>query len=332
MLVAFSSILMHRRAGRSMHKTSGPDATCERPRRSSGLLSRGARFLAAALCALCAAPATRAADASAADPSVAFYYGTTPPIEALARYDIAVLEPDSGFQPNDHALPCTQWFAYASVGEITAQRPYYAALPKDWLLGLNQSWGSRVVDQSRAGWPAFFVRHVIDPLWARGYRGFFLDTLDSYQLVTTTDTERARQRDGIVRVIRAIKASHPAARLILNRGFELLPQIHDEVSAVAFESLYSGWNQAQSRYVSVPEADRNWLLAMAQTVRTQYGLPVISIDYCAPGDAECARQTAANIAAHGIVPFITDGALQTLPEATLPPARDASACAGLTRQ
>lgn len=314
-----------------MRKTSGHAATQARSPRSPGLLTRGARLVAAALCALCAAPAARAADAGVAAPSVALYYGSTPPTELLARYDIAVLEPDSGFLPRDHALPCTQWFAYASVGEITAQRPYFAALPKDWLMGHNASWGSRVVDQSRAGWPAFFVHHVIDPLWARGYRGFFLDTLDSYQLVTTTDTERARQRDGIVRVIRAIKASHPAAQLILNRGFELLPEIHGEVTAVAFESLYSGWNQAQSRYVPVPEADRNWLLGMAQTVRTQYGLPVISIDYCAPGDAECARQTAANIAAHDIVPFVTDGALQTLPEATLPPPREADACTRATQ-
>jgi polysaccharide biosynthesis protein PelA len=310
-----------------MRKTAARTTMQGRTLRSPGLLSRGARLLAAALCALCAAPATRAAEASAPALSVALYYGSTPPIDQLARYDIVVLEPDSGFLPRDHALPCTQWFAYASVGEITAQRPYYAALPKDWLLGHNENWGSRVVDQSRPGWPAFFVRHVIDPLWALGYRGFFLDTLDSYQLVATTDAERTRQRDGLVRVIRAIKASHPAAQLILNRGFELLPQIHGNVSAVAFESLYSGWNQAQSRYVSVPEADRNWLLTMAQTVQTQYGLPVISIDYCAPDDAECARQTAANIASHGIVPFVTDGALQTLPEATLPPAREANACA-----
>jgi polysaccharide biosynthesis protein PelA len=314
-----------------MRRTSGHAAMRARPLRSPGLLSRGARLLAAALYALCATPSARAADVAAPDLSVAFYYGATPPIEALTRYDIAVLEPDSGFRPRDHVLPCTQWFAYASVGEITTQRPYYADLPKDWLLGHNENWGSRVVDQSRAGWPAFFVRHVIDPLWARGYRGFFLDTLDSYQLVTSTDAGRASQRDGIVRVIRAIRARHPAARLILNRGFELLPQLHAEVSAVAFESLYSGWNQAQSRYVPVAEADRDWLLTMAQTVRTQYGLPVISIDYCAPDDAECARRIARNIASHGIVPFVTDGALQTLPDATPAPPRAVNTCTAAAR-
>ncbi|MFC5427328.1 endo alpha-1,4 polygalactosaminidase [Paraburkholderia denitrificans] len=266
-------------------------------------------------------------DTPAPDLRVAFYYGTTPPAALLAHYDIAVLEPDSGFQPNEHPLPCTQWFAYASVGEMTPQRPYFAQLPKDWLKGRNRNWASHVVDQSRAGWPAFFVRHVIDPLWARGYRGFFLDTLDSYQLVTSTDAERERQREGIVRVIHAIKTSHPAAKLILNRGFELLPQIHDDVSAVAFESLYRGWDQAHSRYVDVPQADRDWLLAMAHTVKARYGLPVISIDYCAPDDAACARETAARISADGIVPFITDGAIQTLQQATIPPLRESAACA-----
>ncbi|MDR3099697.1 MAG: endo alpha-1,4 polygalactosaminidase [Paraburkholderia sp.] len=261
---------------------------------------------------------------------MAFCYGTTPPTAQLAHYDIAVIEPDSGFQPREHALPCTQWFAYASVGEITPQQTYFSQLPRDWLMGRNANWASRVVDQSRPGWPAFFVRHVIDPLWARGYRGFFLDTLDSYQLVTSTDAERERQREGIVRVIRAIKRSHPAAKLILNRGFELLPQIHDDVSAVAFESLYSGWDKANARYVAVPEADRNWLLTMAQNVKGQYGLPVISIDYCAPADTECAHQTAASIAAHDIVPFVTDGSLQTLPEA-VPTPREGSACAAPLR-
>ncbi|MGT2493986.1 hypothetical protein ACU4GD_34540 [Cupriavidus basilensis] len=35
---------------------------------------------------------------------------------------------------------------------------------------------------------------VITPLWQRGFRGFFLDTLDSYQLVAKTDAERAARK------------------------------------------------------------------------------------------------------------------------------------------
>jgi hypothetical protein len=259
-----------------------------------------------------AAPAWADARHSDAGPSVAFYYGTTPPVDVLAGYDIAVLEPDSGFLPREHPLPGTSWFAYASVGEVTPHRSYYRDIPDDWFIGHNTTWRSHVLDQSKPGWPAFFVRHVIDPLWALGYRGFFLDTLDSYQIAAKTDAARERQRDGLVRVIRAIKQRHPDARLILNRGFELLPQIHGDVDAIAFESLFNGWDQAHQRYVPVPEGDRAWLLGQARTVRERYALPVIAIDYCAPTDDACARSSIDQIHALGLVPYVTDGALQTV--------------------
>lgn len=245
-------------------------------------------------------------------PSVALYYGATPPVDVLAGYDIAVLEPDSGFLPREHPLPNTSWFAYASVGEVTPHRSYYREIPADWFIGRNTTWSSHVVDQSKSGWPAFFLRHVIDPLWALGYRGFFLDTLDSYQLATKTDAARAQQREGLVRVIRAIKKRHPQAKLILNRGFELLPQVHGDVDAIAFESLFNGWDQAHQRYVPVPDDDRAWLLAQARIVREQYKLPVIAIDYCAPSDGACARSSIDQIDALGLIPYVTDGALQTV--------------------
>jgi hypothetical protein len=258
------------------------------------------------------APLAASAAQSSSMTSFALFYGAHPPVDQLAAFDNVVLEPDSGFNPSSQRTSCTEWFAYVSVGEVTPHRKYYAELPKKWLLASNATWASKVVDQSQPGWPAFYVDHVIAPLWARGYRGFFLDTLDSYQLAAKTDDDRERQQAGLVAVIRAIKARYPDARLIFNRGFEILPQVHDLVYAVAFESLYQSWNQAQRSYTEVPPADREWLLAQAKTIREQYGLPVVSIDYCAPGDIECARDTVEKIRNVGLVPYITDGALATV--------------------
>jgi hypothetical protein len=248
----------------------------------------------------------------AALPSVAFFYGEPVPVEPLSRFDAVVVEPDSGFDPAAQPAGCTAWFAYVSVGEVTPQRAYYAAMPKAWLAGHNAAWASNVVDQDAPGWPAFYVKQVIAPLWRKGYRGFFLDTLDSYQLIAKTDEARRRQQAGLVAVIRAIKARYPRALLMFNRGFEILPQVHDLAYAVAFESLYSGWDQAKQRYTQVPPADRDWLLGQAKVIREQYRLPVISIDYCAPGDEQCARDTAQKICKDGLVPYVTDGALQTV--------------------
>ncbi|MGT2511619.1 bifunctional glycoside hydrolase 114/ polysaccharide deacetylase family protein [Cupriavidus basilensis] len=258
------------------------------------------------------AQAQTAAPAGVRAPNIAFHYGSKPPVDALQAFDIAVVEPDSGFDPRTAATPNTQWFSYVSIGEVYPSRPYLKDIPKAWLTGNNDAWGARVVDQAAEGWPAFYVDKVITPLWQRGFRGFFLDTLDSYQLVAKTDAERARQEAGMVAVIRAIKARYPDARLIFNRGFEILPQVSQLAYAVAFESLYRGWDQAGKRYTEVSEADRNWLLGQARTIREQYRLPVISIDYCPPADRKCARDTAARIRALDIIPYVADPGLQTV--------------------
>lgn len=241
----------------------------------------------------------------------AFYYGTHVPVPELSAFDTVVVEPGSGFDPKAVDTPHTAWLAYVSVGEVTQARAYFKEIPKDWLRGENKAWGSVIVDQAVPQWPEFFVDRVIAPLWARGFRGFFLDTLDSYQLEAKTDSERARQQAGIVAVVKTIKSRYPSARLILNRGFELLPQVHDLVYAVAFESLYRSWNQAQQRYEEVTPADREWLLAQVKATKA-YGLPVVSIDYCPPADAQCARETSAKIRALDVIPYVTGPALDVV--------------------
>ncbi|AVA34819.1 hypothetical protein RN01_05875 [Cupriavidus sp. SHE] len=245
-------------------------------------------------------------------PSVAFHYGARPPVDMLQAFDVAVVEPDSGFDPRSAKTPNTAWFAYVSVGEVLPSRAYFKDIPKAWLSGSNDAWNARVVDQAADGWPAFYVDKVITPLWERGYRGFFLDTLDSYHLVAKTDADRARQEAGMVRVLQAIKARYPDAKLLFNRGFEILPQVHSLAYGVVFESLFRGWNQAQGTYTEVSQQDRDWLLNQARIVREQYGLPVISIDYCPPTDAQCRRDTARRIGALGITPYVTDSGLQTV--------------------
>ena len=244
--------------------------------------------------------------------SVAFFYGANVQAERFEQFDTVVLEPDSGFDPRAHTAHCPNWYAYVSVGEVTKARAYYTKMPKMWFAGRNTAWASTVVDQSAPGWPAFFVDEIIKPLWERGYRGFFLDTLDSYQLVAKTDAARAQQKAGLVAVIHALKARYPQAQLILNRGFEILPQVHDQVDAVALESLFGRWDQASQRYDEVPDSDREWLLGQVRVIHERYLLPVISIDYCAPEDDACRAEIVHKIAALGLVPYVTDGALQTV--------------------
>ncbi|HEY8606588.1 MAG TPA: bifunctional glycoside hydrolase 114/ polysaccharide deacetylase family protein [Noviherbaspirillum sp.] len=266
-----------------------------------------------------AAANAAAADAAHSISSIAFFYGPNPPLTDLQAFDVAVVEPDHVKNPQRYRRSedrgSHELFAYVSLGEVQPSRSWYRQLPKGALRGSNEAWGSRVIDQDAAGWSAFFVNEVIAPLWEQGWRGFFVDTLDSYQLFAKDDAERARQTRAMVRTLRELKRRFPEAKLILNRGFELLPEVAELTWAVAAESLYQGYDAGRGRYRPVPEADRAWLLARMEEVRDRYRLPVIAIDYVdpqAPGARDLARETARRIRGHGFIPWVTDGALASV--------------------
>lgn len=253
-----------------------------------------------------------------AAPSLALYYGASPPVSELKAFDIVVLDPDTDFKPD--RLQPAEVLAYVSVGEADPGREYSKRLPANWLIGDNPTWGTKVLDQSNPAWRTFFIDEVLAPLWQRGYRGFFFDTMDTYHLAAVTTAEKARQEQGLVALVRAAKARFPDAKLILNRGFEILPQVHDQVCAVAAESLFGGWDQAARAYRAVPEADRNWLLAQLQKAR-ELGLETYAIDYAPPADRQRARDYARQILAAGVEPYVTDGGLRAVGIGRIEPVR-----------
>ena len=116
------------------------------------------RLLAAFACA---------AQASAASPSVALYYGASPPWELLRAFDRVVVDPGHVPEPRSIKNGPPELAAYVAVGEVQPSRPYAAAIPAAWIKGENKDWGSRLIDQAQPGWPVFFAERVIQPLWDR---------------------------------------------------------------------------------------------------------------------------------------------------------------------
>ncbi|CDW94898.1 MULTISPECIES: bifunctional glycoside hydrolase 114/ polysaccharide deacetylase family protein [unclassified Thiomonas] len=250
-------------------------------------------------------------------PAVAFYYGARIPVDDLRAFDWVVLEPQHALAQDTKMVSAlgqdTLALAYVSVGEVTADRPYYADMPKAWLPTSNAAWGSRVIDQTAAGWPQFLRERIVKPLWDAGFRAFFLDTLDSYQLLAKSPQAQQQQAKALAETLRGLVAAYPGIRLMLNRGFELVDAtLAPSILAVAAESLYRGWNQAETTYVEVKADDREWLLARFGEMRSRFKLPCIAIDYCAPQDRAAARQTAQQIAAQGLIPWVADPTLESL--------------------
>ncbi len=242
--------------------------------------------------------------------SVAFYYGHLPPVDQLRVFDVVVVNPSDAINSVNYNMPHSNLFAYVSVGEVAESAAYYQQISPQWVIATNKTWHSKVMDQAQPAWQSFFLDHIIAPLWDKGYRGFFLDTLDSYKLAGLDAKEEQQQINGLIQLIRAIKSRYPEAKLILNRGFSLLPTIHDAVFAVAAESLFASWDENKKQYLPVSATNRANLLIELKKVQ-QLGLPVIVIDYLPPNRRSEALKVAKQISALGMIPWVTDGQLQS---------------------
>ena len=153
------------------------------------------------------------------------------------------------------------------------------------------------------------VAQSLGPLWQHGYRGFLLDT------------------PAAIAAAEAIRAAHPDARLVVAGADALqaaLPHAK-ALYAVVSDSLVRGLNDTGTLPADVPDALRASRLAAARSFMQQTGVPVVSLEYCPRTDRECARTTAAQVMANGVVPYVTSvardivgvGAIEVLPRKIL---------------
>tara|TARA_R110001606_G_scaffold228969_1_gene377000 strand:+ start:1301 stop:4111 length:2811 start_codon:yes stop_codon:yes gene_type:complete len=240
-------------------------------------------------------------------PSVTFYYGNEPPVELLSQFDWIVVEA-ANIDPTEQRLLKQhggQPFAYVSIGELDSWRDTDTPLPSDALVTKNDAWDSQVADLTHPAWRSFLIEEHVRPLWDAGYRGIFLDTLDSYRLFAPDGAEAERQQAALIEIIHELREQFPGIQLLLNRGFEILEHVHGDIVGVAAESLYQGWNPSTNVFGAVPDEDQSWLYQQLTQVRDRYRLPAIAIDYVPANNRALARETAQRIHAEGFIPWVS---------------------------
>jgi len=248
--------------------------------------------------------------ASAEVPRTAFFYGKPVPPELFAQYDRVVVEPENLPAPPSGVRAET--FAYVSVGEMADTNALQKEAPRGCFVARNADWRAEVANLTCPAWHAFVLERLIEPLWARGYRGFFLDTLDSFELVAKTPDARKTQIAGLATLLKKVIQRHPNVKFILNRGFDVIGRVRANVVGIAAESLFAEWNSKAKKYGPVSESDRQWLTARLQKVTNEHKLPITVIDYVPREKLEERREVARKILALGYDAWVTNAALDDL--------------------
>ncbi len=270
--------------------------TMIRPRQRSHWSAGG--FLT--LCLLLSALSIRAA-------TFCINYSATPDVAALRDFDLSILSPaakvDVGELKRSGHIP----YAYLSVVEVAKDAAYRneVAARKIPLLGKNDIWQGDLADVSQPAWADFVVNTLAARAAQQGFGGFFLDTADSVELLEQKYPQRGTAfRDGLLLLIKQLKAKFPQHKIILNRGFPMLSRLTGSVDGVLVESVFQKYDFAAKRYVPEAKEGTEWLLNILRTIH-KAGLPVYVVDYVDPADKQLAEATARRIAAEGFVPFIS---------------------------
>lgn len=273
--------------------------------------------LAAALFSTLAAMAAGANSPPA--PRFAVYYTDTLPASAFFSYDVLVF--DSHAHPDLAPLKARgkKIFGYLSLGEAADYRHGYRSVENEGLLLKNSavtSWGSRVIDVRKPQWAAYVVEELIPDLVRRGFDGLMLDTLDTAEAVEALDpAANAGMRMAMARLVRLIRLHYPNLKIMVNRGFSLLPEIAEDIDAVLAESIYTVYDTKTGEHRLQPEEHYRSVSEMLQRLHEEYPkIAIYTLDYWPETDGEAIRAIYAAQRAQGFIPYVSTHDLQQLRE------------------
>jgi hypothetical protein len=242
----------------------------------------------------------------ASDERYAFIYSKNIDDRFINFYDKVVVEADA--IDNIYAIRYpNKMVAYVSLGEIEPWRKTKVPYDKSWVISKNKTWNSLIADLNQEAYQTFIFERI-QKLYRMGYRNFFLDTMDAYHVTAKDKALFTNQQKALISFIKKLDQRYPKANIIINRGFELLDEIHPHIEAVVAESLLARYDHPNKSYVRVPKEDYQWLLAQFQKAQ-KLGLDAISIEYT-NRSSQSRLNIAKEVKALGITPYVTDGLLQ----------------------
>jgi uncharacterized protein (TIGR01370 family) len=243
------------------------------------------------------------------------YGATTDPV--LARMcAVLVLEPHHARPIAPLRGPGSILLGYVSFGEVERSRPYFAALEKAGALkAANPNWpNARLADLRHPAWRAAVLDRLVPAILALGYDGIFIDTMDNAEAMERQDpvANKGMVAAGVT-LIAAVRARFPRMRIMLNRGYALLPDVAPKIDYLLGEAMASRWNFAAKHYELLSGSDWAWQAGRLRAAKARNpALRLMTLDYWDPADTKQVAALYARERAAGFSPYVATLALDRL--------------------
>ena len=236
------------------------------------------------------------------------YYSDKAPIEAFDAYKVLVF--DSDFHPPLEPLLEQKkiLLGYLSLGEVEHVRHYFGHVKDEGiLLHENQYWkGSYFVDVRDPRWTKRVIEELIPAILHQGFRGVFLDTLDNPPHLERQDPEKyGGMITAAARLVRTIRRHYPTMPIMMNRGYELLPEVEGHIDILLAESFFTDYDFDTKVYSKVPpDLYQEQLLIINAAKTRQPGLRIFTLDYWNPEDTKGIARIYSEQRGNGFSPYV----------------------------
>lgn len=236
------------------------------------------------------------------------YYSDQVPVWRLNNYHLLVL--DAIHHPPLRALAedNKSLLGYISLGEIEKTSPYFKELKKEKIvLNENPNWkGSYTVDIRSPVWQRIVLEERIPALLREGFNGVFFDTLDSpLELERAEPGRYTGMKEATRELMQAIKMHYPSLRIMVNRGYAVLPQIAPYIDMVLGESTFSEYDFASKKYVRVTPFLYRQQVKWLRDVRTSNpDLKIYTLDYADTENKDEITEIYRQQRSFGFIPYV----------------------------
>lgn len=236
----------------------------------------------------------------------AIYYDEALPAESFVGYDVVVF--DRKHHPDFLVLKGeTKVLAYVSIGEVHGNTPEQERMAAEGSLGKQNGWGSYPVDIESPIWQGLVMAQVSDAMH-RGFDGVMLDTLDTplWQAQQTSHPDYVRVQAAAAQIIHDLRIAYPDMKIMLNRGFEILPRVAKDIDYALGESILSETNvlTGQSKLFP-PESFATAASKLLEAQEISPRLKIYTLDYWNQDDVRGLRKLYSLQRARGFAPYVT---------------------------
>lgn len=237
----------------------------------------------------------------------AVYYDKQLPASTFADYQLVVF--DRIYHPDFQELKGkTTILSYISMGEVHGDTFEQQLLAEQKaLMGTRTKWNSYTVDITSKTWEHMLDEQIEDAL-AKGFDGIMLDTLDSALHLADMDSpERGEKaQEAAVKLIQRMREKHPRMKIMLNRGFDVLPRVASNIDYVLGESMLAETDISTGQSKVFPPHTYQTTAGHLLSARAiAPNIKLYTLDYWNQDDVQGMQTLYAIHRARGFIPYVT---------------------------